>query len=96
MTQKEIEQLANLIVDKIAEKQKQLDSDFIENLKNSGADVEVHIANSNIEKLELEVFRLGSFLEHLEKNEEYEAAAKCRNEIQSLIEKIDELRNQTQ
>jgi hypothetical protein len=84
MTKKEMEELANLIVNKIVEKQKELDKEFIQDLEASNVPIEVHERISDKDKMVMEVTRLIVLLDVLEKAEKYEQAAVCSERIAFL------------
>jgi hypothetical protein len=92
MTRKQMEELADLIVDKLVEKQKLLDKEFIQDLEASNVPIEVHERISDRDKMVMEVTRLIVLLDSLEKAEKFEQAAICRDRIshlKSLITKIN-------
>tara|TARA_R110000868_G_scaffold410662_1_gene699573 strand:- start:709 stop:996 length:288 start_codon:yes stop_codon:yes gene_type:complete len=92
MTDEEMEKLASIIVDKIAVRQQELDKEFIANLEQSQATVEVHVSANEIEKLEAEAFRLQNILKRLENEERYLDAANCKKDIKLLLDKIYKLK----
>jgi hypothetical protein len=88
MTEKDMDRLATIIVDKIAEKQKQLDKEFISELEKSQATVEVHVNANEIEKLEAQAFRLQLVLKTLEHKEQYHEAAECQKDLNKILDEI--------
>jgi len=84
MTKEEMEELANIIVDKLVEKQKELDKEFIQDLEASNVPIEVHKRPEQKEKVILEITRMIVLLDALEKAEEYEKAAEVSNRISDL------------
>lgn len=88
MTKEEMEQLADLIVDKLVTKQKELDKEFIKDLEASNVPIEVHERISNKDKMVMEVTRLIVLLDALEKAEKYEQASVCAERIALLKAEI--------
>lgn len=84
MTKEEMEELANIIVDKLVEKQKELDKEFIQDLEASNVPIEVHQRPEQKDRIVLEITRLIVLLDALEKAEEYEKAAEVSNRISDL------------
>ena len=84
MTKKQMEELADMIVDKLVTKQKELDKEFIQDLEASNVPIEVHERISNKDKMVMEITRLIVLLDALEKAEKYEQAAMCSERIKLL------------
>ena len=84
MTKEEMEELANIIVDKLVEKQKELDKEFIQDLEASNVPIEVHKRPEQKDKLIIEITRMIVLLDALEKAEEYEKAAEVSKRIVEL------------
>ena len=84
MTKKQMEELADMIVDKLVTKQKELDKEFIQDLEASNVPIEVHERISSKDKMVMEVTRLIVLLDAFEKAEEYEKAAMCSERIKYL------------
>jgi hypothetical protein len=84
MTKEEMEELANIIVNKLVEKQKELDKEFIQDLEASNVPIEVHKRPEQKDRIVLEITRLIVLLDALEKAEEYEKAAEVSNRISDL------------
>lgn len=91
MTREEMEELADVIVCKLIEKQKQLDKEFIQDLEASNVPIEVHERISNKDKMVMEVTRLIVMLDAFEKAEEYEKASLCAERIAYLKSEIAKL-----
>ena len=72
MTKKQMEDLADLIVDKLINKQKELDKEFIQDLELSNVPIEVHQRIDPKDKIVMEITRLHVLLESYEVNENYE------------------------
>jgi anion-transporting ArsA/GET3 family ATPase len=92
MTKKEMEELSNMIVFKLIEKQKEYDKEFIKELKDNTTNLEVHEKPSIKERLTNELNALESLLTTLEKDENYEDASKCRDRIMFLKSEIENLK----
>ena len=96
MTSKQIDELAKKIADnivtQIVNKQKELDKDFIDSIEKSGSSVEILVTNTEIERLELEVYRLRERLNYLELHEKYSEAFSCDKDIKSLLKQIERLK----
>jgi hypothetical protein len=84
MTKKQMEDLADLIVDKLINKQKELDKEFIQDLELSNVPIEVHQRIDPKDKIVMEITRLHVLLESYEVNENYELAIKCSQKITDL------------
>lgn len=88
MTKKQMEELADMIVNKLVTKQKELDKEFIQDLEASNVPIEVHERLSNKDKMIMEITRLIVLLDALETAEKYEQAAKCSERIKLLKSEI--------
>jgi hypothetical protein len=91
MDKKEMEELADLIVNKIVEKQKELDKEFIQDLEASNVPIEVHERLSVKDKMVMEITRLIVLLDAFEKAEQYEKASECSKRITYLKTEIAKL-----
>lgn len=91
MTKKEMDALADVIVGKLIEKQKQLDKEFIQDLEASNVPIEVHERISDKDKMVMEITRLIVMLDTFEKAEEYEKADVCAKRIGFLKAEISKL-----
>jgi excinuclease UvrABC helicase subunit UvrB len=91
MTKEEMDELANVIVGKLIEKQKQLDKEFIQDLEASNVPIEVHERISAKDKMIMEITRLVVMLDALEKAEKYEQACVYRDRINYLKSEITKL-----
>ncbi len=87
-----MEELSNLIVQKLADKQRELDKEFIKDLEASNVPIEVHERMSEKDKLVIELTSLIVMLDAFEKAEEYEKAVVCRDRIQYLEYKISKFK----
>jgi hypothetical protein len=91
MTNSEMERLADLIVDKIIEKQNEIDKTFFDNMQEAmqqGAEFNV-VSEEDI--LLGELARLQTMLAKHEHDEEYEKASIVANKIKWLENKISRL-----
>ena len=92
MTEKQMEKLANLIVDKLLAKQKEYDEQFHVDLQETMKD---NLGNARLvaeeELLLAEIARLMTLLSSYENKEQYEKAAIIKNKIDMLKTKLDEL-----
>jgi len=84
MTKEEMEELAEMVVNKLVEKQKELDKEFIQDLEASNIPIEIHKKPEEKERIILEITRLIVMLDALEKAEEYEKAAVVSSRISDL------------
>lgn len=91
MTEEEMDKLADVIVGKLIDKQKQLDKEFIQDLEASNVPIEVHERISTKDKMVMEVTRLIVMLDAFEKAEKYEEAVMCRDRINHLKSEIAKL-----
>ena len=103
MTQEEMNDFADILAEKvfklIMERQKELDEQFIEQVKQSGADVGVSLQpyfgmqqNASDEEVLLsELARLMTLLSSYEEKEQYEKAAIIKNKIEKLENKLKNL-----
>jgi hypothetical protein len=92
MTKKQIEDLANLIVDKLIDKQKELDKEFIQDLELSNVPIEVHHKIDPKDKIVIEITRLNVMLEQFERLENYEMAIKCSHRINDLKNMLKDIK----
>jgi excinuclease UvrABC helicase subunit UvrB len=92
MTEEEMNKLADIIVYKLIEKQKEYDKSFIEELKQSSLQLEVHEKNDIKTTLEIELKSLEKLLIMLQDNEHYEGAAECRDRIKFLKSELKKLK----
>lgn len=88
MTKKQMEELSDMIIDKLITKQKELDKEFIQDLEASNVPIEVHERISNKDKMVIEITKLIVLLDALEKAEKYEQAALCSERIKLLKSEI--------
>jgi len=86
-----MEELANLIVDKLVEKQKILDKEFIQDLEASNVPIEVHEKISQKDKIVMEITRLVVLMDSFEKAEKFEQAGSCRDRIAYLKSELSKL-----
>jgi cell fate (sporulation/competence/biofilm development) regulator YmcA (YheA/YmcA/DUF963 family) len=91
MTKKEMDELVDVIVGKLMEKQKQLDKEFIKDLEASNVPIEVHERVSEKDKMIMEITKLRIMIDAYEKTEEYEKASACSERIEYLKSRISEL-----
>ena len=88
MTKKQMEELADLIVQKLTDKQRELDKEFIKDLEASNVPIEVHERLGEKDRLIIELNSLIVMLELFEKAEDYEKAVICRDRIDYLKRQI--------
>ena len=103
MTEQEMNDFADIMAEKvfqlIMERQKELDAQFIEQVKESGADVSIgmqpHLGTegtaSDEEVLLAELARLMTLLSSYEEREQYEKAAIIKNKIERIKNKLNKL-----
>lgn len=103
MTEQEMNDFADILAEKvfqlIMERQKELDAQFIEQVKESGADVSIgmqpYFGNegnaSDEEVLLAELARLMTLLSSYEEREQYEKAAIIKNKIEKIEIKLNKL-----
>jgi len=92
MTEKEMNQLADIIVEKLIEKQKEYDEQFHIDLQETMMKDGGYIRQLSTEELLLaEIGRLMTLLSSYEDKEQYEKAAIIKNKIDKLKTKLNEL-----
>jgi len=92
MTEKEMNQLADIIVDKLIEKQKEYDEQFHIDIQETMMKDGGYIRQLSTEELLLaEIGRLMTLLSSYEDKEQYEKAAIIKNKIDKLKNKLKEL-----
>jgi hypothetical protein len=92
MTEKEMNQLADIIVDKLIEKQKEYDEQFHVDLQETMIKDGGYIRQVSTEELLLsEIGRLMTLLSSYEDKEQYEKAAIIKNKIDKLKNKLENL-----
>tara|TARA_R100001198_G_C5097543_1_gene131250 strand:- start:281 stop:559 length:279 start_codon:yes stop_codon:yes gene_type:complete len=92
MTDKEMEKLANLVVNKLISKQQEYDEQFHVDLQETMKDNMGSARNVSQEELLLaELARLMTLLSSYEDKEQYEKASIIKNKIDQLKEMLDEL-----
>jgi hypothetical protein len=95
MTEQEMNQLADIIVDKIYARQEEFDKQFIDNMQETlGDDTEVsgQYIISEQELLEIELKRLNELLSRYEQDEDYSKAAILNNKINKVVKKLNDLK----
>lgn len=92
MTKKQMEDLADLIVEKLMSKQKDLDQEFIEQLEKSNVPIEVHRKPDLKESMIMELTKLNVMLKQLESEERYEDAYLCSKRIEFVKEELSKLK----
>lgn len=92
MTKKQMEDLADLIVEKLMSKQKDLDQEFIEQLEKSNVPIEVHRKPDLKESMIMELTKLNVMLKQLELEERYEDAYLCSQRIKFVREELQKLK----
>lgn len=92
MTKKQMEDLADLIVEKLMSKQKDLDQEFIEQLEKSNVPIEVHRKPDLKESMIMELTKLNVMLKQLESEERYEDAYLCSQRIKFVREELHKLK----
>ena len=92
MTEKEMNQLADIIVNKLIEKQKEYDEQFHIDIQETMMKDGGYIRQLSTEELLLaEIGRLMTLLSSYEDKEQYEKAAIIKNKIDKLKNKLNEL-----
>ena len=92
MTEKEMNKLADIIVDKLIEKQKEYDEQFHIDIQETMMKDGGYIRQLSTEELLLaEIGRLMTLLSSYEDKEQYEKAAIIKNKIDKLKNKLKEL-----
>jgi hypothetical protein len=91
MTEEEMNRLSDIIVDKLIEKQREYDKEFIKELKENSLPIDVHEKIPKKELLEIEVRALTSLLVKLEQSEQYIEAKECLEKIEFLKSEIKKL-----
>lgn len=92
MSNEEMEKLSDMIVDKLVNKQKELDKEFIQDLELSNVPIEVHHKTDPKDKIIMEITRLNIMLEQFERAENYEMAIKCSQKITDLRHMLNDLK----
>ena len=88
MDKKEMEEFADLVVNKLIGMQKNLDEQFIASLEKSNVPVEVHHRKNEKELLIEEIRQLIFVLKAYENSEDYEKASACKERILQLENKL--------
>jgi hypothetical protein len=92
MTEKEMNQLADIIVNKLIEKQKEYDEQFHIDIQETMMKDGGYIRQLSTEELLLaEIGRLMTLLSSYEDKEQYEKAAIIKNKIDKLKNKLENL-----
>lgn len=92
MTEKEMNQLADIIVNKLIEKQKEYDEQFHIDIQETMMKDGGYIRQLTTEELLLaEIGRLMTLLSSYEDKEQYEKAAIIKNKIDKLKNKLENL-----
>ena len=92
MTEKEMNQLADIIVNKLIEKQKEYDEQFHIDIQETMMKEGGYIRQLTTEELLLaEIGRLMTLLSSYEDKEQYEKAAIIKNKIDKLKTKLENL-----
>lgn len=86
-----MEILAEIIVNKIIEKQKEYDKEFISELEMASMPVEVHEKLSPKDKILMDIASLVIKVEDFVKKEEYDKAEVCQKKISELRKKLDNM-----
>lgn len=87
-----MEDLADLIVDKLINKQKELDKEFIQDLELSNVPIEVHHKIDQKDKIIMEITRLNILLRDLEQKQNFELAIKCSQKITDLKHILNDIK----
>ena len=88
MTKKQMEALADMIVEKLMVRQQALEDSYMQELKENNGELEGPITISEDELAYIEVRRLNELLSQYEIKEEYEKAAIIKNKISKLKRKF--------
>ena len=92
MNDDQIEKLAELIVNKMYEKQEELDAKFLEDLQSSGSQAQIYVVqddNSVLSEDEHKLQMLTKELDHALKNELFASATDLQEEINKLRKKLN-------
>jgi hypothetical protein len=93
MTREEMEELADFIVEKLINKQKEYDEEFIEELKTSDMVVDVHEKFSPEDKILVEIALTTLDMNNFLEKEEYDKADLCHKKIMNLRNKLKDKLN---
>ena len=88
MTKEKMNELADLIIDKLMNRQKEMDKEFISQLEMSNVPVEVHEKLSENDKILMEIAGLVLKIDKLVEKEKYEEADFLRKKIDNLRNKL--------
>lgn len=88
MTKTQMNELADLIIEKLMTKQKEMDGEFISQLEMSSVPIEVHEKLSNDDKILMEIANLILKIENLVEREKYEEAEFLKQKIKHLRSKL--------
>jgi len=91
MTREEMEILADIIVDKLVSKQKELDKEFIHELETSAVPIDVHQRLTPEDKILMEIASLVLKIDKFVEQEEYDKAEICKNKITKLREQLENM-----
>ena len=90
MTREEMEILADIIIDKLVNKQRQMDKEFISELEMANGPIEVRERLNPSDKILMEIASLTLKIEKFVEQEQYDKAEICKQKIYKLR---DELKN---
>lgn len=88
MTKEKMNELADLIIDKLMNRQKEMDKEFISQLEMSNVPLEVHEKLSENDKILMEIAGLVLKIDKLIEKEKYEEADFLRKKIDNLRNKL--------
>jgi hypothetical protein len=91
MTRDEMEILADIIIDKLVGKQKEMDREFITELEMANVPIEVHEKLSPTDKILMEIASLTLKIEKFIEQEQYDKAELCKQKINKLRDELKDI-----
>lgn len=88
MTKEQMNELADLIIEKLIDKQKEMDQEFISQLEMSSVPIDVHQKLSENDKILMEIASLVLKIDKFVEEENYEKADFLRQKINHLRSKL--------
>jgi cysteinyl-tRNA synthetase len=88
MTKEQMNELADLIIEKLTDKQKEMDQEFISQLEMSSVPIDVHQKLSENDKILMEIASLVLKIDKFVEEENYEKADFLRQKINHLRSKL--------
>jgi hypothetical protein len=90
MDRNQMEELADIIVSKLMEKQREFDREFIEEIEMSNIPLEIHEKLSEKDKVLMNIASLVIKMEDFIEREEYDKAQSCKEKIRILKESLNQ------